>query len=828
MSDSKPTGAASAAPTPQRVDLVVIGSGAGGLSAAVTAARLGLKVLLLEKEPVLGGTTAWSGGWMWIPRNALARNAGIDEHISSPRNYLKFELAEKYDDERVESFLYHAPRMVDFFRHNTEVQFIDGNLVPDFHGHNPHAAKGGRSVCAAPFDGRELGEHIKDLRAPLDMTTLWGMGIAAGADLRHFMQSMRSLTSLVYVTKRVLRHWWDLATERRGMQLVAGNALAARLFKSAIDAGVQWRTGVNVQRLLQNNEGRVCGVELAGGEVIEASAGVVLACGGCPHDSARQMKMLPYAKAAVEQFGAPHFSAAPKSNTGDGLRLAESVGAVVDADMQSTMANAPVSLAPRSDGTVCHFPHLIERGKPGLIAVTKRGQRFTNEGNSYNDFMQGLFKATPAGELPTAWLIVDRAFLRRNGLGAVKPAPMPWPLWTWYVGGWLRNGYLKRGRSIAELARACGIAADSLQATVDEYNHQARLGYDPQFQRGDTPYNRVAGDATYRNEKSLFGNKDCWPNPAVGPIECGPFYAVQVVPGSLGSFAGIKVNANAQALNAQGQPIAGLYMSGNDMASMMGGRYPSGGITLGPAMTFGYVAAHHAAGRLFPHRSTVLTPTDDQEDHTMRNQMYYELATMTLPFGTAGQAANNVKAFSEASEAKGELLGCWFTDIGVLNQMIVLRGFKTLDDLRAERERTQQHVSPFGCGDIFQSLEQHSYQGFPWMKPVRPSSESGISGPVYEIRTYGIKPGGVQGTIDLWEQYVPPREKLSPCVVAMVALDGPLRFTNIWAYESLNARSQIRADSVAQGIWPPKGGPALLTTNMLSTIAMPTAVSPLK
>ena len=208
--------------------------------------------------------------------------------------------------------------------------------------------------------------------------------------------------------------------------------------------------------------------------------------------------------------------------------------------------------------------------------------------------------------------------------------------------------------------------------------------------------------------------------------------------------------------------------------------------------------------------------------------MYYELATMTLPFGTAGTAATQVQAYCTAPEAQGELLGCWFTDIGVLNQMIVLRGFDTLEALSAERLRAHHSASPMGCGELYQSLEQHSYKGFPWMKPVRPSAESGIQGPVYEIRTYGIKTGGVQPTINLWEQAVPLREKLSPCVVAMVAMDGPLRFTNIWAYSSLNARSQARADAVAQGIWPPKGGPAHLTTNMVSTIAMPTAVSPLK
>lgn len=208
--------------------------------------------------------------------------------------------------------------------------------------------------------------------------------------------------------------------------------------------------------------------------------------------------------------------------------------------------------------------------------------------------------------------------------------------------------------------------------------------------------------------------------------------------------------------------------------------------------------------------------------------MHYELATMTLPFGTAGQAANHVQAFASAADAKGELLGCWFTDIGRLNQMIVLRGFADLAELAVERERTQAHASPFGCGEIFQNLERHSYRGFGWMKAVRPSAESGITGPVYEIRTYGIKPGGVQPTIDLWEQYVPPRHQLSPCVVAMVALDGPLRFTNIWAYPSLDARSKARTDAVARGIWPPKGGPAHLTTAMTSTIALPTAISPLK
>lgn len=803
-------------PAPEHdCDLLVVGSGAGGLSAAVTAAHLGLKVIVVEKDPQFGGTTAWSGGWMWIPRNPLAIEAGIVERMEKPLSYLRRELGDKFDESRARTFLTNGPRMVEFFRKNTALQFIDGNAIPDFHGHTPDAATGGRSICAAPFDARQLGDRLHDLKPPLHETTLWGMGIASGAELRHFLNALHQPASFWYVTKLVLRHWRDLLVHRRGTRLVNGNALIGGLAQSAFDLGVQIRVNTPVVRLLQQPDQRVTGavVQTPQGEhIIHARCGVVLATGGFPHDPARKQQLLPHAPTGHE-----HWSAGNRGNTGDGLRLGERAGGVVANDLVQAAALAPVSLVPRehmgSEGSTAHFPHLIERAKPGLIAVTAQGVRFTNEANSYHDMMQGLLAETPAGAKPEAWLICDHAFIRYYGLGAVKPAPMP-------LGPWLANGYLKRGQSLAELASACGINAQTLQASVQRYNALSQDGKDRDFGRGDTPYNRIQGDAINATRRGLR-------NPCMGPIETGPFYAVKVVMGSLGTFAGLRVNDHAQVINASGQPIPGLYAGGNDLSSMMGGHYPAGGITLGPAMTFGFMAAHHAAG-CDPADTCEYPISKTSTDNPKDAPMYYELATMTLPFGTAGQAASNVQAFTSAPEAQGELLGCWFTDIGQLNQMIVLRGFSTLDALQAERERTQQSASPFGCGGIYQTLEQHSYKGFPWMKPVRPSAESGITGPVYEIRTYGIQTGGVQPTIDLWEQYVPARDQLSPCVVAMVALDGPLRFTNIWAYDSLNARSQIRAEAVAQGIWPPKGGPAHLTTNMVSTIAMPTAVSPLK
>ena len=569
-------------------DLLVIGSGAGGLSAAVAAAQLGLKVIVAEKEAHFGGTTAWSGGWMWIPRNPLARAAGLQEDLHAPLSYLKHELGDQFDETRALAFLNHGPRMVEFFQNQTQLQFIDGNGIPDFHVNTPYASLGGRSVCAAPFDGRALGRHIHHLKPPLPETTLWGMGIASGADLRHFMNAMRSLASFWHVAKRVARHWRDVILHGRGLHLVNGNALVAALAASAIAKGVEIRTNSPAKQLIsgdvEDNDGNVRAVVGAvlgspqGDISVRARCGVVLACGGFPHDEARKKELLPHAPTGRE-----HFSAASRGNTGDGLRLGEAVGAVVARDLVHAAAMAPVSLVPRRDGTVAHFPHLLERAKPGLIAVASNGQRFTNEADSYHDFMQGLLRATPSGQTARAWLVCDHAFIRRYGLGAVKPAPMP-------LGRWINNGYLQRGANLAELARGCGINAAGLQSAVTRYNALAARGKDEDFAKGETPYNRVQGDAA----RALAAG---WPNPCMAPLQQGPFYAVKVVPGSLGTFAGLRANAHAQVLNAANQPIAGLYAGGNDMNSLMSGRYPSGGITLGPAMTFGFIAAHHAAGR---------------------------------------------------------------------------------------------------------------------------------------------------------------------------------------------------------------------------------------
>jgi len=559
---------------PQSCDLLVIGSGAGGLAAAVTAAALGLDVVVVEKESHFGGTTAWSGGWMWIPRNPLARAAGIEEDEATIRTYLRHELGGDYDEAFVTTLLEQGPRMVSFFQRETAVDFIDGNLIPDFHGNTPGAGTGGRSLCAKPFDGRELGDRLADLRPPLDEIAPFGMNIGSGADLRHFLNATRKLPSFLHVLRRLARHFLDKARHERGLHLVNGNALAARLLKSADDLGVTLRTNTAAVEMLRE-EDQIAGavVEHDGHrQSIRAKRGVVLATGGFPHDTRRKAELFPHAPTGHE-----HWSAAPSANTGDGIRLGETAGGHVQPGLPNAGAWAPVSLVPKSSGSVGRFPHLIERAKPGAIMVRHDGRRFCNEADSYHDVMQTLFQATPPGEQAECWLICDHVFLRRYGLGRVRPRPFP-------IGPWLRNGYLRRGGSIEALAAECGIDPASLATTLAQYNRDAEQGRDPVFGRGETAYNRVQGDPKRE------------PNPCVAPIGPGPFYAVKIVPGSLGTFAGLKTDASARVLGQDGAPIPGLYAVGNDMSSMMAGRYPAGGITLGPAMTFGYVAAHHASG----------------------------------------------------------------------------------------------------------------------------------------------------------------------------------------------------------------------------------------
>jgi succinate dehydrogenase/fumarate reductase flavoprotein subunit len=559
-------------------DVIVVGSGAAGLSCAITAKSRGLNVLVLEKEPVFGGTTALSGGVLWIPLSHHGLQQNPQDSVEAVRTYMMRETGAYFDPEAVAAFIEHGPKMVDFFEQHTQMKFIP-TLYPDYHPDVPGGAAIGRSILAEPFDIRALGADMDRLKPPLKTITFMGMMFnSSNADLKHFFQVTRSFTSFMYVAKRLVHHLKELALYRRAVQVTSGNALAARLAKSALDLHIPIWTSTPAQGVVMQ-DGRVVGLNVSRqGQplVLKSRHGVVLACGGFPQDVQRIAKAYPHL-----QRGGDHLSPTPLSNTGDGVRMAEQAGADADLRFKDSAAWMPVSRVPYGDGQFGVFPHLLDRYKPGVIGVMRDGQRFCNESNSYHDVGVDMIAAARehgSGPDTVMWLVCDQTALSKYGLGFVKPAPMP-------IGKFLRNGYLMQGRTLAELAQACGIDASGLEATVEAYNQGALQGQDSQFARGSTAFNRYLADPANA------------PNPCVAPIQHGPFYAVKVVMGDLGTFDGIQTTVVGEVKKRDGSIIEGLYAVGNDRASIMGGNYPGAGITHGPNMTFGFVTAHHIADR---------------------------------------------------------------------------------------------------------------------------------------------------------------------------------------------------------------------------------------
>lgn len=557
-------------PEKTEYDLIVVGSGAAGLSCAITAKKRGLDVVVLEKEPVFGGTTALSGGVLWIPLNHHGLKQNPADTAEQVRTFLRHECGQFYDEATVNAFIEHGPKMVEFFERETEMQFLP-TLYPDYHPDAPGGAPVGRSILAKPYDIRGLGRDMPRLKPPLKTITFIGMMFnSSNADLKHFFRATKSLTSFFYVARRLANHIKELVLYQRAINVTSGNALAARLAKSALDLGIPILTSTPAQQVLMEGE-RAVGVLTGSGQRLRARCGVVLAAGGFPHDVKRIAQAYPHLKRGHE-----HLSPTPTSNTGDGARMAEQVGGVVDIRFADSAAWMPVTKVDFGKGETGVFPHLLDRYKPGIIGVLGNGQRFTNESNSYHDVGAALTRACAGMPETAMWLVCDKTALGKYGLGYVKPAPMP-------IGAFLRNGYLIEGKTLAELAQKCGIDPQGLEQTVREYNGPAARGEDPAFGRGSTAFNRYLADPEHG------------PNPCVAPIERGPFYAIKVLMGDLGTFDGINTSVVGEVLRRDGAPIAGLYAVGNDRASMMGGNYPGAGITHGPNMTFGYLTANHIA-----------------------------------------------------------------------------------------------------------------------------------------------------------------------------------------------------------------------------------------
>ncbi len=548
----------------EEYDVIVIGAGAAGMTAACVAAREGLSVLLLEKSSQVGGTTAVSGGMLWIPGNGKQDPSKRVEDLAAAKTYLEATLPEARDPVLIDAYLAHAAEAIDYLEVHTAVALRPVVFYPDYYPERPGASLAGRVLEPQPFDARALGEHFVRLRPPLPEFTLFGGMMVDRADIPHFRKVFRSLRSTARVARVVGSYAWDRLSFERGANLVLGNALAAQLLRSVIDAGVRLRASVPAVRLIRQGT-RVTGVVLGAAEEVGARRGVVIATGGFSHDPELRARHFP--------TRAGWLSAVCETNTGDGLRLGTDAGGMVSDDHSNSAFWVPTSQFHRRDGTPAVYPHTVtDRGKPGVIAVDGRGKRFVNEATSYHEFVQAMLRA----DAVPCWLICDRDCLWTYGLGAVRP-------FTRSLDHYVRTGYLVRASSIADLATGLNIDRAALEDTIARYNSDARAGVDRDFGKGSNAYHKYVGDAAHQ------------PNPCMAPIERAPYYAVALYPGDLGTSAGLRTNAHAQVLDGKGDPIPGLYACGNDMDSIMKGAYPGPGITLGPALTFGYLAAMQIA-----------------------------------------------------------------------------------------------------------------------------------------------------------------------------------------------------------------------------------------
>jgi succinate dehydrogenase/fumarate reductase flavoprotein subunit len=560
-------------PADTTVDVLVAGSGAAGFTAAITARHAGLDVLMVEKDRVFGGTTAYSAGVVWLPCNEHARRAGKTDSREQALQYLAGAVGNRLDRAKAEAFVDNAAAMLAFLEVETHVRYQLMSDWADYDPDLPGGSQGGRSLLPEAFDGRRLGKRFAELRAPIPTMTILGGMMVNRDDFPHLFAMTKSARSAWHVARIVARHARDRLTHARGTRIGNGNALVARLALSAEEMGIPLRLSCPLVELLTEGE-RVVGaiVEQNGRRTaIGARRGVVLACGGFPADAAMRARLYGHVQA-----GAAHHSLPPAANTGDAIRLAEQVGGRLLTDVHQPAAWTPVSLVPQRGGGTIPFPHFIDRGKPGVIAVDHGGRRFTNEARSYHVFVPAMIEASRGRDKVACWLVADHRAVRAYGLGAAPPYPAP-------IGSFVASGYLKRADSLEALGAALGIDGAGLAATVAAFNGPAARGEDPAFGKGSDAYQRFNGWAAHR------------PNPCVAPIVEPPFYGLELVPGDIGTFAGLATDPAGRVLDGAGRPIGGLFAVGNDMASVMGGTYPGAGITLGPGMTFAWLAGRALA-----------------------------------------------------------------------------------------------------------------------------------------------------------------------------------------------------------------------------------------
>lgn len=559
----------------REVDLLVAGAGPAGMAAALVGAIEGLSVVVCEKAAQVGGTGATSAGTLWIPGNRHGRDAGHSDFPADGARYLD-AVAGRPDGEVAAlraAYFRDGPEIVDYLETRSDLRFASCGVHPDYRGNRPGAAVSGRAIVPEPFDGRLLGADFERVRPPIREFMLFGGMMVSKEDIK--ILTGRSPRRLLHAAGLTSRYLLDRLRHRRGTRLTMGNALVARLYHGLRARGVPVLFEAPVVGLVGGGGGDVRGVvitESGRQRRIRARRGVVLATGGLARNAKLRERFLPET--------ARRRSMAAAECTGDGIDMAVVAGGRVRAEgHRSGGFWSPVSVTKRRGAGDGLFPHLsLDRAKPGLIAVNAAGRRFVNEAASYHDFVEGMYRSHETVPTIPAWLVCDAVFVRRYGLGTIRPG-------TRNLRPFADSGCLTLADTLEGLAVGAGIDAAGLVDAVARHNGFAAAGSDPDFGKGDGELDRFNGDA------------DRGSNPCLAPIETPPFAAVAVWPAEIGCSVGLATTENGEVLDADGRPIPGLYACGNDMSSMMSGTYPGPGITLGPAFVFGYRAARHAAAR---------------------------------------------------------------------------------------------------------------------------------------------------------------------------------------------------------------------------------------
>ena len=562
-----------ASPTPlaasnKAVDVIVVGSGAGAMTAAIFAYDQGLSVIVIEKSQQYGGTSAMSGGGIWIPNHGMA--SAVADNSTDAFDYLRSCVEDAVPDEMLQTYLDAAPEMLAYLEQKTHLAFEPQDTYPDYYQHKPGAKPGGRTLDPLPYSGHKLGAEFARMRAQHPQTVVMGrFGVTMAEGRRIFSKESGAMLQMI---KLMVKYWLDLRRRgKRDNRLVLGNALIGRLRHSLMARDIPLYLNTPLSKLLTSHES-VTGVGvITNNKTLEITAkhGVILAAGGFEHNQQMRDTYLPGPSSSAWSAGNP-------DNTGDAITAAMAIGAAT-ALMQHAWWAPAVKVATESFARLL----FIEKSLPGLIFVNADGKRFGNEAAPYQDYGPCVYASSEGIAAETnvhAYGIFDARYRQQFMLGPMLPA---------YVTpdkklpGHLKTGFFKKADSIAELAKLIDIDPHQLSQSISQFNAGAKVGIDKSYQRGASLHDQY------------YGDKRQHPNHCLAELNEAPFYAVKVFPGDLGTKGGLCINQHAQVLSTAGPVIEGLYAIGNTSASVMGSSYPGAGSTLGPAMTFGYLAAKH-------------------------------------------------------------------------------------------------------------------------------------------------------------------------------------------------------------------------------------------